>query len=206
MSANSLREVNEWSRHVPFEVPNAPYGTLLVDPPWEVAGTWGFSPAVGYRTPYRVMPDAEVMGMRVYSISAPNSLLLLWAINSRVPLALAVADCWGFTYKTVLTWDKVRSGIGVWLKGQTEHLIVAVRGRVPPPTMTKRGTRWTTLLREVRREHSRKPDVIYDLAEDLGPPPRVELFARHQREGWDAWGDEAPSETQPLPAIEEALT
>ncbi len=181
-----------WADHVPFELPNAPYGTLLVDPPWEVAGSWGFNPANGFRTPYSVMPDEEVIGMRVYSISAPDSLLLLWTINSTLPLAVAVAERWGFEYKTVLTWDKVRSGIGVWLKGQTEHLLIATRGHILPPTLSKRGTRWTTLVREARTAHSRKPDIIYAIAEDLGPAPRVELFARRLREGWDSWGDEVP--------------
>jgi N6-adenosine-specific RNA methylase IME4 len=40
------------------------------------------------------------------------------------------------------------------------------------------------------RELSRKRDEIYDQIEALWPGPYVELFARHQREGWFSWGDE----------------
>lgn len=39
-----------------------------------------------------------------------------------------------------------------------------------------------------RREHSQKPDLFGDLIEAMSPGPRVELFARAQRLGWDSWG------------------
>jgi hypothetical protein len=43
-----------------------------------------------------------------------------------------------------------------------------------------------------RREHSRKPDQVADrIVELLGDVPRIELFARGSRPGWDVWGDEA---------------
>jgi N6-adenosine-specific RNA methylase IME4 len=42
-----------------------------------------------------------------------------------------------------------------------------------------------------RGDHSAKPDLFLDLAERMSPGPRVELFARRQRLGWDTWGDEA---------------
>jgi len=44
---------------------------------------------------------------------------------------------------------------------------------------------------EPKREHSRKPDVIRDIIiEMIGEVPRLELFARQNRMGWDAWGNE----------------
>ena len=41
-----------------------------------------------------------------------------------------------------------------------------------------------------RREHSRKPDELYDIIEARRPSPRVELFARHLRQGWYQWGNQ----------------
>jgi site-specific DNA-methyltransferase (adenine-specific) len=42
-----------------------------------------------------------------------------------------------------------------------------------------------------RREHSRKPDRIRnDIVNLCGDLPRIELFARHKIDGWDAWGNE----------------
>lgn len=39
-----------------------------------------------------------------------------------------------------------------------------------------------------RTGHSVKPDAFYDLVERVSPAPRVELFARQPRLGWDSWG------------------
>ena len=44
-----------------------------------------------------------------------------------------------------------------------------------------------------RLEHSAKPATVCALIEAMHPDlPRVELFARQARLGWDAWGNEVP--------------
>ena len=40
--------------------------------------------------------------------------------------------------------------------------------------------------------HSAKPDHLYRIAERISPGPRIELFARRRRAGWEAWGNQAP--------------
>lgn len=42
-----------------------------------------------------------------------------------------------------------------------------------------------------RGKHSEKPEAFLDLVEQVSPAPRVELFARRDRLGWDTWGDES---------------
>lgn len=108
---------------------------------------------------------------------------------------------WGFTYHVLLTWGKVTAngkphiGLEYWLRGATEHLIVASRGR-PRERMTgphgATGKAWSTLLLAPRREHSQKPDEAYVMAEDIGPEPRLECFARFKRGGWATWGNVTP--------------
>jgi N6-adenosine-specific RNA methylase IME4 len=52
------------------------------------------------------------------------------------------------------------------------------------------------VIQAPRREHSRKPDELYAIIERAYPElPKIELFARHARPGWTAWGDEAPGNT-----------
>jgi len=47
------------------------------------------------------------------------------------------------------------------------------------------------LVVEPRREHSRKPDRIADdIVRLFGDRPRIELFARTKRPGWEAWGNQ----------------
>jgi hypothetical protein len=109
--------------------------------------------------------------------------------NAHLPEAFAVARAWGFAYKTLLTWDKHRVGMGDWLRGQTEHALLCVRGR---PTVLLGGQ--TTLIRETSRGHSIKPEAFYALVESLCPGAKLELFARAARPGWESWGHEAATD------------
>ena len=100
--------------------------------------------------------------------------------------AYQLLDAWGFTAKTILTWDKQKLGLGDWLRNITEHCIMAVRGR-PVVTLTNQ----TTLISEARREHSRKPEAFYRLVEALCHGTKLEMFAREPRDGWTRWGAES---------------
>jgi N6-adenosine-specific RNA methylase IME4 len=103
--------------------------------------------------------------------------------------AFEVLDAWCFKQKTILTWVKDTMGMGDWLRGQTEHCLLAVRGK---PTVTL--TNETTVLHAPRGAHSEKPDTFYDLVEALCPAPRYAyLFCRNARPRWDGHGDEVPS-------------
>jgi N6-adenosine-specific RNA methylase IME4 len=92
---------------------------------------------------------------------------------------------WGFEYKTLLTWVKGKMGTGEWLRGQTEHCLLAARGK-PVFLHGSHGT----VLEAARREHSRKPEEFYALVEATCPGSRVELFAREARDGWRSFGDQ----------------
>jgi N6-adenosine-specific RNA methylase IME4 len=101
--------------------------------------------------------------------------------------AFDLASGWNFDVKTILTWDKESLGIGSYLRAQTEHCLVAVKGS-PVFTLTNQ----RTIIREKRRKHSQKPEAFYFLVESLCPGLRMEGFARFDRPGWTIWGAEAP--------------
>ena len=84
-----------------------------------------------------------------------------------------------------MTWAKDRVGTGRWLRGQTEQCLLLSRGQ-PVVTLGSQ----STLLQGPVREHSRKPEEFYGLVESLCPGRKLELFARQQRPGWEAWGAE----------------
>jgi N6-adenosine-specific RNA methylase IME4 len=103
--------------------------------------------------------------------------------------AFQVLDAWGFEHKTILTWAKNRMVTGDWLRGQTEHCLMAVRGS-PIVELTNE----TTLLQAPVRGHSQKPEAFYQLVERLCPAPRyAELFSTSARPKWDGHGDESKS-------------
>jgi N6-adenosine-specific RNA methylase IME4 len=77
--------------------------------------------------------------------------------------------------------------MGHWFRHTSEHLIFAVRGKAPALRKDLGATFFAP-----RGRHSAKPDRLQALAELMSPGPRLELFARRARDGWTAWGDQAP--------------
>lgn len=129
--------------------------------------------------------------MPVSELAHDDAVLWLWTTNAHLRLAFGVLDAWGFEHKTTLTWFKDKMGTGNWLRGKTEHCLLAVRGK---PVVTLGGQ--TTALIAPARGHSKKPDEFYTLVESLCPAPpggRVELFQRTPRPGWIGHGDEVRS-------------
>jgi N6-adenosine-specific RNA methylase IME4 len=118
-------------------------------------------------------------------VAHADCILWLWTDNAHLREAFDVLEAWGFTYKTTLTWVKDRIGTGDWLRGQTEHCLVATRGT---PTVTLGGQ--STVIDAPRGEHSRKPEAFFALVESLCPGSKVELFARTPRPGWTQHGSE----------------
>jgi N6-adenosine-specific RNA methylase IME4 len=167
---------------------NGPYRVASIDLPWPYEVRSEDPSKRGVR-PYPTMSIEQMCVLPVASIMHEDSILWMWTTNAFMRHAYTVLDAWGFKDKTILTWDKGRFGTGDYLHGQTEHCIMAVRGK---PTVEL--TNQTTLLRAPAREHSRKPDEFYALVESLCPAARyASLFHRGPtRPNWDGHGDEAP--------------
>jgi N6-adenosine-specific RNA methylase IME4 len=179
----------EQIRAEPSPLPgNGPYRVAVIDLPWPYEER-AEDPSHRAVHPYPTMAIAEMCALPVPSIMHADSILWLWTTNYYMRHAYEVLDAWGFGSKTILTWAKNKMGNGDWLRGQTEHCILAVRGK-PVVTLTNQ----TTLLHASARAHSEKPREFYDLVESLCPAPRyADLFSRYRHnEKWDCHGDEAP--------------
>jgi N6-adenosine-specific RNA methylase IME4 len=171
------------------------FATVLADPPWQFANRTGkMAPEHRRLARYPTLALAEIIDLPVPRLLAPAAHLYLWVPNALLSEGLQVMTQWGFTYKTNLVWYKVRQdggpdrrGVGFYFRNVTELVLFGTRGRnvrtLPP------GRRMPNLLLSRKREHSRKPDQLYDVIEACSPAPRLELFARHPREGWTQWGE-----------------
>lgn len=183
-------------------LPEGPFGTILADPPWRFINRTGkVAPEHRRLNRYDTMTTAEISGLPVRDVAAPQSHLYLWVPNALLAEGLEVLRAWGFTYKSNIVWHKVRKdggsdgrGVGFYFRNVTELVLFGVRGsmRTLPP-----GRRQTNLISTRKREHSRKPDELYDVVESCSPGPRLELFARYPREGWTSWGTEAADDILP---------
>lgn len=172
-------------RAEPPPLPQGPFRVISIDPPWRYDSREDDASHRG-RNQYADMTVEEIAALPVPGMAHEDCILWLWTTNAFMAEAYQLLEAWGFTPKTILTWDKQKLGLGDWLRNTTEHCLLATRGR-PAVTLTNQ----RTLISEARREHSRKPEAFYTLVESLCPGSKVELFARESRDGWTTWGAEA---------------
>lgn len=174
---------------------NKKFGTLLVDPPWQFSNRTGkMAPEHKRLHRYKTLSLQEIKELPVGNYAAEKSHLYLWVPNALLAWGLELMEAWGFTYKCNLVWYKIRKdggpdgrGVGFYFRNVTELILFGVKGslRTKDP-----GRRQVNIISTRKREHSRKPDELYEVIEDCSPGPYLELFARHSRENWTQWGNE----------------
>jgi N6-adenosine-specific RNA methylase IME4 len=162
--------------------PNGKYYVIVIDPPWQYSKR-AEDPTHRGRCGYPTMSIEEISKVEIPA--EEDAILWLWTTNAFMHEAYHILDAWGFTPKTILTWVKDKMGVGDWLRGRSEHCILAVKGK-PLINLTNQ----TTVLNAPMREHSRKPDEFYSMVEQLCPGKKIDMFSREPREGWDQWGCE----------------
>jgi N6-adenosine-specific RNA methylase IME4 len=178
-------------------LPLGAFATVLADPPWRFDNRTGkMAPEHRRLSRYRTMSVDEIASLPVAAVAAPVAHLYLWVPNALLPHGLRVLAAWGFAYKSNLVWHKVRKdggsdgrGVGFYFRNVTELVLFGVRGsnaRTLAP-----GRRQVNYLASRKREHSRKPDELYDIIEACSPGPYLELFARGRRPSWVSWGNQA---------------
>lgn len=180
------------------------FATVLADPPWRFQNRTGkMAPEHRRLARYSTMDLPEIMELPVAQVVRPTAHLYLWVPNALVLEGLEVMRRWGFTYKTNIIWYKTRldggpdgRGVGFYFRNVTELLLFGVRGK-SPRTLAP-GRRQTNIIVSRKREHSRKPDEQFDIIERCSPGPYLEMFARHHREDWVQWGDQAPKRAPQL--------
>jgi N6-adenosine-specific RNA methylase IME4 len=144
---------------------------------------------------YPTLSLEQLCALPVRDIVAPSAVLFFWTPATLQFQAPAILEAWGgFRIRSELVWVKTGGpglhaiGPGTYVRYEHEHLLIATRGDMPTPPENARPP---SVLYAPRREHSRKPDEAYELIERMYPElPKIELFARARRPGWDAWGNE----------------
>jgi N6-adenosine-specific RNA methylase IME4 len=177
------------------------YKTIIADPPWKY-GAWmkGSEKSVlpkvhnekSIPMPYQTMSVEEIKALNVSNLADENCELYLWTTQKYLPDAFEVLKNWGFKYCQTITWCKTPMG-----KGQggvfcptTEFLLLGRKGKMPK--VERIDTTWWNVKRQ--KKHSKKPEFFQDLIEKVSEYPRLEMFARRKREGWDSWGNEVESD------------
>ncbi len=174
-------------------------GTVLADPPWQFSNRTGkMAPEHKRLNRYSTLTLNEIKDMPVSLACADQCHLYLWVPNALLREGLDVMKAWGFTYKTNIVWHKIRKdggpdgrGVGFYFRNTTELILFGIRGKL---RTLDPGRRQVNIIRTRKREHSRKPDELYDVIEACSPGPYLELFARGKySKNWLVWGDQSSS-------------
>jgi N6-adenosine-specific RNA methylase IME4 len=172
------------------------YRCIIADPPWQMPTRGGYSWRKGRRSgrarelDYPPMTLDEIRSIGVEDHAAADAFLWLWTPMRYLEAAPGVCRAWGFTPLSTCVWSKPPFG---WNPGGkvfatvTEFFILAERGN---PRALRRWEQQVFTWSRVG-EHSTKPPAFYELVEQTCEGPRLELFQRVGRIGWDAAGNEA---------------
>ena len=170
------------------------YSIIYADPPWTYPKTGGIKHSRGMaKSHYATMKLEEIEALPVKNIVSDNCILFMWCTYPQLENGLKVINTWGFKYFGLgFNWIKKTShgkdfvGMGYWARANPEPCLMAIKGKMKPQRHDIRQIIYAPI-----GKHSVKPPIVREkiiaLAGDL---PRIELFAREQFPGWDAWGNE----------------
>lgn len=138
--------------------------------------------------PYDTMSVFDVEALPVKELAAEDAHLYLWTVNAWLESSYEIVRVWGFKPSQLLVWAKTPRGLGLGgaFTNTTEFVIFGWRGSCNP--LERQDSSWWNWK---RGPHSAKPEAFMDMVERVSPAPRLEMFARRNRLGWDTFGNEA---------------
>lgn len=182
-------------------IPPGEYGAILCDKPWRFKLRSDKPNNRSTERHYRTMTDAELMALPVRDLCARDTFLFMWSTGAMVKRSIALMEHWGFEYSSfAFIWLKLnkRSHQIFWTRrdffkgmGYTtrKNAEICILGRFGEPKRISKNV--DELIIAPKREHSRKPDEIYDRVQAFAQGPYCELFSRAvPRPGWSAFGNE----------------
>lgn len=199
----TINGTNDFCRHELLVMPKGNFEIIYADPPWQ----YKFPGTRKEKTEdYPTMKTKDICELPIKNLIAPNAVLFVWAIWTKLYDALDVIKAWGFDYKTVaFVWVKTNKttdtqqfsflpsdsfdafwGMGSWTRSNVEVCLLGTKGKP-----LRRSASVHQVIYSPIQRHSKKPDETRErIVELMGDLPRLELFARQKADGWSVWGNE----------------
>ncbi len=186
-----------------LKLPNKKYRIILADPPWKYTdkrvNPSSDRPKKYGGIEYPVMDIDELCKIPINNLANIDSVLFLWTTMPLLKKSFKVMEAWGFKYRTcAFVWVKttkngIRSGLGRYTNSNAELCLLGLNGNY----IQRKDRNVKQIVLTPLQKHSKKPDEVRERIVNLyGDLPRIELFARDKKQGWDTWGDELPTECQ----------
>lgn len=189
---SAMRLARRQEQYAVGVLPEGRFRVIYADPPWQYDDSGVITTGDGYGRAdrhYPTMSVEELCDLRVRDHLTADAVLFLWVTTPMLSTCWPVIEAWGFTYKTLMVWDKVAHNYGHYVSVQQELLIICARGSCTPDAPTPMPG---SVVRERRSAvHSEKPESFRQTIDRLYPlGPRLELFGRRDVEGWTVYGNQ----------------
>lgn len=195
------------------------YQLIYADPPWSYGNKISNGAAGNH---YSTMTLQDLKRLPVWSIAAENSVLAMWYTGNHSQEAIALAEAWGFSVRTMkaFTWVKLNQQAEVRFNKALEEQTIFdfndlldmlnaetrmnggnyTRANSEDVLIAVRGQGLERASASVKQvvfsclgEHSQKPwEARHRLERLYGDVSRIELFSRGDAPGWHHWGNECP--------------
>lgn len=183
--AKKKKEIEEkLTEPEPLKTKENKYDIIYADPAWR----YEFSQTKNreIENQYRTMTLEEICKLEVPA--ADDAVLFLWCPMPKLDWGLKVIEAWNFKYRTGFVWVKDKMGMGHYVRSKHELILIGIKGTPGTPLPANRPE---STIFAPRSEHSKKPNVMYEIIEKMYPDKLYfEMFARETREGWEVWGNE----------------
>ena len=165
------------------------FSLIYADPPWESKFLTDDSEEDANASYSMKFSDLKKLMIPV----SDDAILLLWSSSSVLDKALQLMSAWGFKYRTNMIWDKQQIGLGQYVRGQHEMLLIGIRGSFTPP---EEDVRVGSVYSEESNNQKTKPKWFYEQIERMFPNETyLELFASNKyNDRWTVFGNLVASE------------
>ena len=172
------------------------YDVLVIDPPWpkKKGGLRDVRPRQGRELGYATLDAATIFALLdrdIFVQAKERHSVFLWGIDQFLHIGEHAMEQRGYRRHARLIWDK---GNGVApafsIRYTHEYITWFYKSKFQPVSLETRG-KFRTVLHEPARQHSRKPDILYNLIKLWYPTAAcLDVFSRESRNGWESWGNE----------------
>lgn len=196
--SDAIRETSTERRNLIAALPKPPlpvggggYRCIVIDPPWPMDKIAREArPNQATHLDYPTMTLSEIEALPIGDIADPAGChVYLWVTQKFLPVGLDLFEAWGVRYQCLMTWVKPTGMTPYSWMYNTEHVLF---GRVGSLPLDRMGLKLS--IEAPTAGHSVKPDEFYARVLAASPEPRLEMFARRDRDGFEVWGNEVGGE------------
>lgn len=197
--------------------PRGQYGLIYIDPPWKyrMYSDKGYDKSAEAHYPTMTFEEMAAFRDDILFATGPDAVMFMWTTwgadpetgTDHLKQAMDLMRLYGFERKTGGSWAKITKhgkqgfGTGYILRSSSEPFLIGTIGNPQIKHKSQRGHIFTgdvpdnlhdlgIQINGLAREHSRKPDEVPKMLEELFAGPYLEIFSRTKREGWTVWGNE----------------